>query len=152
MVQYKAMTAGHCIENRMCSTLLLESVVHYFQQYFLSWLYTFSVAYSILWPGLPWVFWFIFYFNWKVLYLDILWGQGQRWGTCFLMFCSQNDCISLRCHMVNVQAWVIPGTTKQACSRYMPGRDLLSSMILLKPNLGKWKQCHKEAPLWNYIL
>lgn len=85
MVQHKAMTAGHCIENRMCSILLLESVVHYFQQYFLSWLYILSVAYSILWPGLPKGFFgLFFYFNWKVLYLGILWGQGQRWGTCFL--------------------------------------------------------------------
>lgn len=46
-VQHKAMTAGHYIENRMCSILLLGSVVHYFL-YFLSLLYTVSVTYSIL--------------------------------------------------------------------------------------------------------
>lgn len=102
MVQHKAMTAEHCIENRMFSILLLGSVVHYFL-YFLSWLYVISVAYSILRPALFFnekhYFLFIYFylfilFNWKVLFLDTLWGQGWRQGTCFLTLCSKNGCIS----------------------------------------------------------
>lgn len=148
MVQHKAMTAGHCMENRMCSVLLLGSVVHYFLN-FLSWLYVISAAYSILWPAL-----LFFFFKLKsfIFRHTLRSGLEVRHLLPHVMFQEWVHFAHFRCHMENRQTWVIPGTMKQTCSRYMPGWDFISSTILLKSHLGKWKQCHKEKPLWNYIL